>query len=154
MLIFSLRSTAVYFMPFMECFDSTKRTLGFDVKLSVSYPASIRRLLVKFLKDLLIFLFRKLHFGWAGLAILAIKGEHLKAARMYSFEIKRKRKTPEDISWAKFNALSIKYLNFLHFLFYYRFFSENKNLDSTKFYLYPEYQKKCYKSIYLPGTSE
>ena len=81
-------------------------------------------------------------------AILGKKGKCLKAARMFSFEVKRNRKTPNDV---KLNSLQNGYLGFLIFSYFdpknsrFRFFKKIIAYKMQNFQDVLKIQSICYQ---------
>ena len=105
-----------YYHPLPYFLDSSKTAADIDAKFSVPYPPSIWRLLSKFQKNPSRIVLRKLRFSDVMFRFFGSKsGKCLKASRMYSFDVKCIKKTPESV---KLSAVQNGYLRFLIFLYF------------------------------------
>ena len=106
--------------------DSSKTAAYIDAKFSVASPASIWRLPPKFQKNPSINFWENGVLVTSCFAILGEKSKCLKAARMFSFEVRRNQKAPNGV---KLKILQNGYLGFLIFL---DFDPKNQNFNFSK----------------------
>ena len=113
--------------PLPDFLDSSKMATDIDAKPSVPSPVSIWRLPSKFQKNPSRIFWKNGVLMTSCFAILGKKnGKCLKAARMFSFEVRRNPKTPNGV---KLNALQNSYL---WFLIFFHFDSQNSKLHFFK----------------------